>query len=209
MAKNRTFDDKDRERVAQARGGQARERQDQGAALVHALAARKAKGMFVDLMASGGVGYNQIAKEVFFFLPQAFLDAYEQLWYKGLAGKDDGGTGARGAAQAATGELGKAPTRNVPGKIQISGGGAKRKTYKKYWVIADEDMLALKDLIDKRLRAMAREVQFEMAEIEKVRRGEGRSEGAKTVGLRCKGCGRVMREGWKFCPFDGHEVEGE
>jgi len=162
--------------------------------------------MFADLMASAGVGYNQIAKEVFFFLPQGFLDAYEQLWHKGLAGKDDGGAGARGAAQAETGRLGKAPTRNVPGKIQISGGGAKRKSYKKYWVIADEEALELKDLIDKRLRGIAREIQFELDEMARRRRGEPEREGHLGSGTRCTGCGRMMREGWKFCPFDGGKV---
>lgn len=156
------------------------------------------------------MGYNQIAKEMVFFLPEGFMTAYEQLWHKGLGGKDDGGVGARGAAQAETGRLGKAPTRNKEGGIQISSGGSKRKSYKKYWVIADERALEIKDRMDKRLRAMAREIMEELAGLNEEgldRKGQlGDGRGASGVTPRCAGCGRILQAGWKFCPNDGAEV---
>jgi hypothetical protein len=186
---------------------------DAGKSLVHLQAERMAVTRYTELMASGGVGYNQIAKEVLFFLPKDFLDLYEELWHAGLAGKDDGGSGARGQSQHDTGVVGKAATRNVPGGMQISSGGAKRKSYKRYWVIADEEALALKDRVDKRLRGMAREVRIELGRIRSEREGRGQGDGAEqhglvagsTRGLRasCEECGRLAQGSWKFCPNCG------
>ena len=194
-----------------------------GMALVHALAQRKAQSLFADLMAGAGVGYNQIAKEVFFFMPQELLDVYAAVWYKGVAGKDDGGIGARGRAQADAGRVGKASINSQDsGKKTGAGGagGAKRRSYKKYWVIADEDALEIKDRADKRLRGLARDLRDELEALEWSRTEEGRiasrAAGQAKVGARsrhgaraycrCTGCGRMIREGWKFCPYDGQEI---
>lgn len=167
-------------------------RVERGKTLVHLQAEAMAEKRFTEMMASAGVGYNQMAKELLFFLPKAFLDAYEQLWYRGFAGKDDGGTGARGAATAEQARVGKASGKGLQGL-----GGAKRKTYKKYWVIADEAALEVKDRMDKRLRGMAREIKDMLAGIdEDARRG---GDGVS----RCAECGRILQAGWKFCPNDG------
>lgn len=160
-----------------------------------------AKSRYIDLMASGGVGYNQIAKEVFYFMPQDLLDVYAELWHAGVAGKDDGGTGARGAADAEQARVGKASGKGLQGL-----GGAKRKTHKKYWVIADEDMLAIKDRADKRMRALARSLRSEMEEVRRARRAGGTGgsgSGGTIVEARCADCGRILQAGWKFCPNDG------
>jgi hypothetical protein len=190
----------------------------QGKTLVHLQAERMAQSMYAGFLAGAGVGYNQIAKEVLYFLPRDFLDIYEEVWHAGVAGKDDGGTGARGAAQAETGRVGKAATRNVPGGMQISSGGAKRKGYKKYWVIADEEALELKDRLDKRLRGLAREARAELADIRARRQqvaGEGTGESGLVAGRtrgvdrgRCSECGRLIGAGWKFCPNDGQATSG-
>lgn len=190
--------------------------------LAHMQAERMAQSMYAGFLAGAGVGYNQIAKEVLFFLPRDFLDIYEEVWHAGVAGKDDGGTGARGAAQAETGRVGKAATRNVPGGMQISSGGAKRKGYKKYWVIADEEALELKDRLDKRLRGLAREARAELADIRSRRErasreglaGEAEASGSANGSTamdrsRCSECGRLIGAGWKFCPNDGQEVESK
>lgn len=169
-----------------------------------------AQTRFTELMASGGVGYNQIAKEVLFFLPSGFLTAYEQLWYRGLAGKDDGGVGARGAATAEQARVGKASGKGLQGL-----GGAKRKTYKKYWVIADERSLELKDRIDKRLRSMAREMEEFLAGVEVGEARGGRAgggsggsggSGGQRRALGCAGCGRMVAIGWRFCAGCGQPV---
>lgn len=163
---------------------------ERGKTLAHLQAEAMAEKRFTEMMASAGVGYNQMAKELLFFLPKSFLDAYEQLWYRGFAGKDDGGTGARGAATAEQARVGKASGKGLQGL-----GGAKRKTYKKYWVIADEHALEVKDRMDKRLRGMAREIKDMLAGIDEDARRGGSS--------RCPECGRILQAGWKFCPNDG------
>lgn len=156
--------------------------------LVHLQAEAMAEKRFTEMMASAGVGYNQMAKELLFFLPRSFLDAYEQLWYRGLAGKDDGGSGARGSATAEQARVGKASGKGLQGL-----GGAKRKTYKRYWVIADEHALEVKDRMDKRLRGMAREIKDMLAGVDR----------ADSEQARCAECGRILQAGWKFCPNDG------
>lgn len=165
-----------------------------GKTMLHLQAEAMAEKRFIERMASAGVGYNQLAKEVFFFLPRSFLEAYEQLWYKGLAGKDDGGTGQRGQATEEQARVGKASGKGLQGL-----GGAKRKTYKKYWVIADEHALEVKDKVDKRLRQMARMIALELA------KGPGEDETAGRPA--CGGCGRIVQVGWKYCPNCGSGIE--
>ena len=213
------------DRKEQGGGKEREEGLDGGLSLVHRLAEAKARGMFADLMASAGVGYNQIAKEVFFFMPQALLDVYEDVWYTGLAGKDDGvGGGGRGVGQAQVAAVGKAATQNQKGmkngKVYVSSGGSKRKGYKKYWVIADEEALEIKDRFDKRLRGLAREMGQELFELKWRRsRGErdeprgkagagagGGARATRSARVNCESCGRLMGEGWKFCSSCGHRV---
>lgn len=151
-----------------------------------------AEKRFTEMMASAGVGYNQMAKELLYFLPKQFLEAYEQLWYRGFAGKDDGGAGAGGPGRIAdeAARVGKASGKGLQGL-----GGAKRKTYKKYWVIADEQALELKDRMDKRLRSMAREIKDLLIGL------DAEENGGKVD--RCASCGRILQVGWNHCPFDG------
>ena len=221
--------------------GEARAQAGAGPDMVHLLAERKARTMFTDLMASAGLGNHRIAKEVIYFMPQDLLDVYEELWYMGTGGKDGGGTGARGAAQSEAGALGKAGTDNsgsyrtnsgARGTMYISGGGSsKRKKYKKYWVIADEDALDIKDRADKRLRGLARDLRAELDELKMLRKlgaarlaeaqksklvdGEGKAgvgagaggDGPGTrIGWRCS-CGKLMRADWEHCPYDGRIIE--
>lgn len=154
-----------------------------------------AEKMFTDMMASAGVDHRRMAQELLFFLPRGFCDAYEQLWYRGVAAKGtDGGSDERGRGNLAKAELGRAEG----GK---SGGAGKRRSHKKYWVIADERALEIKDRVDKRLRGIAREIQQELREQdgEKVRARSARA---------CGDCGRLVGEGWKFCPYDGSSIDG-
>lgn len=101
--------------------------------------------------------------------------------------------------------------------MYISGGGSsKRKKYKKYWVIADEEALEIKDRVDKRLRGLARDIRRDIDELKAIRKMEAESQRARkmaTIGKlpvkaeapRCR-CGRIMRIDWDFCPFDGNKL---
>lgn len=216
--------------------------------LTHMLAKKKAQTMFIEMMNAAGVGAKRMGREVAFFMPPDFLDMYEELWYTGTAGKDGGGNGIGGvgAAQAEAGAVGKASVRNEwaggdsnkrgsksdgrGGRVDkgaksfVGSGGAKRKSYKKFWVIADEDVLDIKDRVDKRLRAIVRDVRHELAELQALRRSEQRlgkdkarkwaeeraRPGVEGTGgasmTRCAGCGRVMRADWDYCPYDAARV---
>jgi hypothetical protein len=156
--------------------------------LAHLMAEKMAESRFTEMMASAGVGSSQMALQLMFYIPRDFRDAYEQLWYKAFAGKDDGGVNARGQATAEAAVVGKASGKGLQGL-----GGAKRKTYKRYWVIADEHASDLKSRVDKRLRALAREIEAELAAGERV----------DVETKSCPSCGRRARGEWTYCPFDG------
>lgn len=171
-----------------------------GLSLVQMQAKVMAEKMFTDMMASGGVDHRRMAQELLFFLPRGFCDAYEQLWYRGVAAKGtDGGSDERGRSNLAKAELGRA---QGGGK----GGAGKRRSHKKYWVIADERALEIKDRVDKRLRGIAREIQQELKEIDDERNGGKAGEGKSA--RMCGECGRLVGEGWKYCPYDGSSIDG-
>ena len=163
----------------------------EGKSLQHLMAEKMAESRFTEMMASAGVGASQMALQLMFFLPKEFRDTYEDLWHRAYAGKDDGGVNARGSADAEAAIVGKASGKGLPGL-----GGAKRKTYKRYWVIADDQAVELKVRIDKRLRAMAREIRQELAAGERL----------NTAITSCEVCGRRARSDWSYCPYDGSHL---
>lgn len=140
--------------------------------LTRMQAEEMAERRFIDKMASAGLGYSEIAKEVLFFLPRNFVAMYEDLWYRGIGGSDDGGVNKRGMANAEAARVGKA-----------GGKGAKPgRKYKKYWFVADEEMLALKDEVDKRLRGLTRYITVKIAELELMREGLWRAPNGEVLG---------------------------
>lgn len=144
--------------------------QESGKTLAQMHAEQLATKMFTDMMASAGVSVNRMAQELMYFIPRDFRDQYIALFMAALKG-DDCDADKSGKIMKATGDLGKASgkRKNDPGSLDSgrgmgSGGGGKK--YKKYWTIKDERALHLKDLIDKRLRAMGREIKEELAKWE-------------------------------------------
>lgn len=125
-----------------------------GKSLAQLQAERMAEGMFTDMMASAGVGGAEMRQELMQWIPKEFARAYVAMVTQALH-DSDGGANGRGQGDKAKGELGKAAGGG-------SGGGAKRRGYKKYWTVQDEQMLELKDKVDKRLRSMARQIWEEV-----------------------------------------------
>lgn len=156
-----------------------------------------AQKMFTDMMADAQVDIRRMSLEVLWFLPRDFVDMYSELFYRTFAGKDDGGTGQRGSADAEQARVGKASGKGLAGL-----GGAKRKTFKRYWVIADERAMEIRDRVDKRLRVISRDIR---RELEEGAGGEDRAERKARDRARCGSCKRYMEEGWVFCPGCGEK----
>lgn len=158
-----------------------------GKSAAHLQAELMAEKMFADMMSSAGVPVNRMQMELMYFIPRQFRDAYIRLFRKALKG-DDSDAGARGMQNARVGELGKASGKNddsgmtsdgsgvegsnerdhgrenrrtvfASGQTRSVASGGRGKKYKKYWTIEDERAFELKELVDKRLRRMAMEIQ--------------------------------------------------
>jgi hypothetical protein len=142
----------------------------------------KLRTRLAEIRASAGVPHSQISLEVLYFLPQAFLTQYQEMFVRAL--KSDGGEDQRNRSQQEAGQVEKAA------------GGSTGRRYKKSFVVLDEKALDLKSTIDKRLRMVARDIRAGLA---------GESEEAREAGgpTRCGRCGTFISRGWKYCPKDG------
>lgn len=149
----------------------------------------KLRVRLAEIRASAGVPHSQLALEVLYFLPAAFLGAYEELFRAAV--KSDGGEGNRNTSQQQAADVGKAEGVR---------GGAKpqKKRYKKTFVVLDERLLNAKTRFDKRLRGLAREIERELL---------GEVEGAGEQ-PKCTNCARFLpyNTGWKYCPGCGHDI---
>lgn len=154
-----------------------------------------AERRFTDMMSSAGVSHGRMAQELLYFLPRDFVNIYSEVFYQAYGGSDTGGNG--GSTSMGENRVEQAAVGKASGKGLQGLGGAKRKTYKKYWVIADENAVEIKEKADKRLRALARDMRLGIAE--KVEAGEGR--------LTCNGCRRFLEVGWGFCPNCGSRTD--
>lgn len=165
-----------------------------------------------ELMASGGVTYDRAALEVLYYIPDSFREAYTKLFYQALA-NTDGGISQRGEVGAETGALGRAPGK-AAGKTK-----QKRGTFP----ISDEQALEVKDRIDKRLRGIARDIQFSLDEIAATRVSTARDgsgvyerqqvdadiKAGNNGALReaCSKCRKFVNSGWKFCAGCGNDLK--
>lgn len=153
----------------------------------------KIRTRLAEIMSSAGLGYNQIALEILYLLPKDFVEKYIELFEKAL-----GPTGGKapGDTMAREGELGRAHTvTRKKGEMVGAGAGAGGKRYKKIFVVRDERALELKGRIDRRLRAIARDIRVGI----EVQAGEKVGETAK----QCGKCGRIYVMNYNFCPQDG------
>jgi len=144
-----------------------------------------AERMFADMMSSAGVGVGRISQELLFFIPKHFRDMYIEMFRRALRGSD-GGSDEAGRRNDAVGKLGRAAGGNTDGwgggkggsdeRRQVRGVSGRGKKYKKFWTVDDERALRLKEKVDRRLRAIARDIEEEMASWE-----TGREKGPQEV----------------------------
>lgn len=138
-------------------------------------AERIAERMFTDMMASAGVSVNRMAMEVLYFMPRQFRDSYVSLFRKALKG-DDAGVDESGRRNNSVGTLGKAGGKNTATGKDVEGEqrrtefasgqtaavSGRGKKFQRHWTIEDERAFQLKELIDKRLRRIAREIELQL-----------------------------------------------
>ena len=174
-----------------------------GKTLVQLQAEKIAEKYFTDMMSAAGVSVDRMALEVLYWLPRDFIDLYQELYMRALR-NTDGGAGGQGEAAAQTGALGKA-------KANTATNG---KRYKKYWTVADEHVLEMKSRVDRRLRAMTRDMRTELEELdwkrerkEKVRKVQSRA--GSGIRASCPACHIVVSLSWKYCPKCGTELAHE
>lgn len=166
----------------------------------------QAERMFAEMMASAGVDTRRAALQVLYYLPDGFVENYEQLFDRAL--KIAGETTNTGDS---TGDLGKAPsgTSGSKGnKTQLRGGQGKK--YKVIWTVLDDDLLDFKHRVDKRLRALGREIHAELLGVGNGGVSEDGTGEKRILGKYCpgKGCSRRLKnEEWRFCQNCGSELK--
>lgn len=143
------------------------------------------RSRLAEIRAAAGVPHAQLSLDVLYFLPKGFLDTYAELFTRAV--KADGGESARNDAQQQQAGVGKA-----------TGPGAKtaKRRWKKTFVVQDERLLLVKTMVDKRLRALAREMQ--------VLLDGGDVERATEM---CGRCHTIVKPNWRFCPHCGKSAE--
>lgn len=168
---------------------------------------QQAEKMFGEMMAAGGVDSRRAALQVLYYLPDSFVENYEQLFDRALkiAGEST-------PAGDSAGALGKAPsgTSGSKGnKTQLRGGQGKK--YKSIWVVQDDELLDFKHRVDKRLRTLGREIQAELLGVGNGGVSDGSDDGkVRILGKYCpgKGCSRRLKnEQWRFCQDCGTELK--
>lgn len=167
--------------------------------------------IMAELLASGGVSYDRAALELLYYIPDGFKEAYVRMFYEAFAGTD-GNLDMRGRQGAETAALGRASGK-AAGKTT-----AKRGTF----FISSEEALELKDRVDKRLRAISRDILVGLDEI-KASRVSSAKDGAGVYerqqvdedikannngALRpsCEKCRKFVQVDWNWCARCGNKL---
>jgi hypothetical protein len=164
-----------------------------------------------EMLGSAGVPSSQISLQVLYLLPPDFVDAYQALFHKALKGADVGGVGGDGR-EALEKASGRRKAKTAEGKTLGQMRGARGgRAHKRAWTVADEQALGKKQLIDKKLRKLAREIRGLLAaEMGEKLEVDGLGLGEDKI-ARCSGkrCGKFVEGSWKYCPFCGTRRRAE
>ena len=161
-----------------------------------------------EMLSSGRIDYDRAALELLYYIPEDFKSIYTRVFHEALSATD-GNTYARGKSAAETGALGRAPGKAA---------GSTRK-FKGTFFIQDERVLAIKERADKRLRALARDMRFQLEELRNQQIGdvdsasklsakqrldeEIRDSNSGRLRLHCDRCRKFLSSDWTFCPSCG------
>lgn len=169
--------------------------------LAYAKGVRDERGRLAELLRAGrvaegggNIGRVEMAGSDVRMMPDAFVDAYGQLWEAGLRAP---GSSVRPLSD----DVRIAPrvrlVRTSSGQIETRGlARGSRKTGASPQMIGSERALALKARIDRKLRKISRDILASLA--------SGRDE--KLV-RRCTMCKKFGEDNWAWCPYDGKAME--
>ncbi len=167
-------------------GGNARGKADMGSVGLEQVD-RLVRARIAEIMSAAGMGQGRIGLEVLWGLPPGFIRAYEQLWRvcDGSEGEDGAGKNGRRDAEVGVSDDPKNKgggaggrlrdterSRERMGEVVVRSGGSSRRAARGAsrgggagLSLGPEEALRLKGLIDKRLRALGREIADELREL--------------------------------------------
>lgn len=133
-------------------------------------------------LVSAGVRRGDVALEVLFWLPDSFMQEYQDLFMRALrlgdegtgAGKDEGRLLTRQRADGK--EVGEEGKNGIVLKQGEHKGASPQKKYKTEWVVKDEQALEVKKRVDRRLEGLISRVWRQVMEAEGERENAGHDE---------------------------------
>lgn len=148
-----------------------------------------ASGSLSHEMRRVGLTALEVEYEVLRALPADFVLRYELLWLAVY------GSSGRVADPAAMPVVAKRVTRVSSSQTETRGGarGGVHTPASHRDVVRDDRALRIKQWLDRRLRALARETRSRM-----------RDDGVERAGVRrCTRCNQWAEAEWSYCPWDG------
>lgn len=153
------------------------------------------RGEIRDLSARKGFDVGGVHSEIVRMLPEGFVLQYELLWLRGLKGVSGQRLGDPDSAVEPAKRTVRVSTTQVETRGAARSGG-RRQGVSGRTLLADLRAVAFRSKIDRKLRALAREM---------ARWSGGDDE--KSLVRRCTKCRVWTEDGWNFCPRDGAPTE--
>lgn len=145
------------------------------------------------------VEIRAVGEEILDVMPEGFVFQYQSLWLSAVGRSVGGRPGLpeRVVAPNVVAKANRSQPRTSTGQREHRGGAKRSKDVDPGGVeIAREGDLNFKRKMDRKLRAIAREIR--------VWREGGRLKGGIR---RCSQCKRFGDEEWVYCPWDGKRME--
>jgi hypothetical protein len=150
------------------------------------------------LISSGlGLSASELGDEVLRSMPEKFVFAYELLWLSAF-GRSVGGRSSGGVVEPNVVSKARRVTRVSTNQTETRGGAKAggMQGLSDRDVISNEIALEKKRRIDRKLRALARDIRSFISR-----------ETDRAGNRRCSSCKRFGDDEWVYCPWDGRPME--
>jgi hypothetical protein len=157
----------------------------------------------ISALRTSGLGLDafSVEREVLRYLPDGFLFRYELLWLRAYGAA--GGAGEKVADPDAAVVGTKRVTRVSTGQTETRGGahaGHRMPGVGTKVIVRDDRAFRIKQRVDRKLRALAREIGVYLSD-------DGGVERAGVRRCTRPTCRKWAEESWTFCPWDGAPTE--